>query len=105
MGLCLAESATGADGQISITAAGRGLVWHDWEDAYIVYQPSSTETHVFNDTTAAALGLLQTANASFAELHTRLAHSLEINPDELHRGDLAFVVNRLEELGLIEWAG
>ena len=45
------------------------------------------------------------AMSSFAELHTRLAHSLEIDPDELHRGDLAFVVNRLEELGLIEWLG
>ena len=101
----MAETASTADKRIVITAAGRGLVWQEWEDVYIVYQPSSTETHVFNDTTAAALDLLQTAPASFAELHTRLAHSLEIDPDELHRGDLAFVVNRLEELGLIEWLG
>ena len=101
----MAETASTADEQIGITAAGRGLVWQEWEDAYIVYQPTSTETHVFNDTTALALSLLQTAPASFADLHTSLAHSLEIDPDELHRGDLAFVVNRLEELGLIEWLG
>ena len=101
----MAETSATADERIGVTAAGLGLVWQEWDDVYIVYQPSSTETHVFNDTTAAALGLLQTAPACFAELHTRLAHSLEIDPNEIHQGDLAFVVNRLEELGLIEWLG
>ena len=33
-------------------SAGHDLVWIGWDDVYIVYQPASAETHVFNEVTA-----------------------------------------------------
>ena len=89
-------------GQISITAAGRELVWQDWNDVYVVFQPSSTETHVFNETTAVALRLLQSTPVELEELRILTAQSLGVAIEELLQENLTFVIRRLEELGLVE---
>jgi PqqD family protein of HPr-rel-A system len=87
-----------------ITSAGLELVWQDWEDVYIVYQPSSTETHVFNDTTATVLQSLEKDALTIADVAERTAQDLGLAPDELTHSDLSFAIKRLEELGLVEWS-
>jgi PqqD family protein of HPr-rel-A system len=88
-----------------LTSAGRELTWQDWDDVYIVYQPSSTETHVFNDTTAAVLQSLEKAALTITDVADQIAQDLALGCDELSSGDLSFALGRLEELGLIEWSG
>ncbi|WP_174624387.1 HPr-rel-A system PqqD family peptide chaperone [Candidatus Methylobacter favarea] len=88
-----------------LTHAGRELAWQEWDDVYIVYQPSSAETHVFNDTTAAVLQSLEKDVLTMAEIGDRTAQWLDLGRDELSSGDLSFALGRLEELGLIEWSG
>jgi PqqD family protein of HPr-rel-A system len=88
-----------------LTSAGRELTWQDWDDVYIVYQPSSTETHVFNDTTAAVLQSLEKAALTITDVADQIAQDLDLGCDELSSGDLSFALGRLEELGLIEWSG
>ena len=85
-----------------LTSAGRELAWQDWEDIYIVYQPSSTETHVFNDTTAAVLQSLEKGPLTMADVADRTAQNLGLDRDKLSSDDLSFAFGRLEELGLIE---
>jgi hypothetical protein len=41
------------------TAAEAGLIWENWDDIFLVYQPSSAETHVFNETTGSILTCLE----------------------------------------------
>jgi PqqD family protein of HPr-rel-A system len=79
------------------------LIWKDWGDVFIVYQPSSTETHVFNDTTYFLLDALANGLLPLATLREKTAESLQTSIDELSLDEINFAVARLEELGLVEW--
>ncbi len=84
------------------TAAGNGLLWRAWEDdLYIVYQPSSAETHVFNETTASLLRCLDESPVTLRQLKARAEDALGAQRGALAEADLAFAVRRLDELGLI----
>lgn len=69
---------------------------------FIVYQPSSGETHVFNETTALILRGLEQSAKSLDELREFTAGELGIAAGDLDADDLAFAMARIEELGLIE---
>lgn len=84
------------------THDGRWLEWHEWDDVFIVYQPSSAETHVFNETTALILKCLEHGPMSVDEVKMQTEVALGAGPGELADDDFAFATMRLEELGLIE---
>lgn len=81
--------------------AGQSLVWQRWDSLYIVYQHSSAETHVFNETTASILQALEAGPLSIQEVKDWTEADLGIVRGGLGAEDLAFAVERLEELGLI----
>ena len=89
--------------QIKASKEVLSLRWQDYEDVSIVYQPSSSETHVFNEITSTTISLLENPFSDIAQLHRKLTEELEIGLDELGINDVNFVVGRLEELGLIDW--
>ena len=84
------------------TLAGRGLRWDKWDGVYIVYQPSSAETHVFNETTALILKCLEYGPLSADDVKEQTEVALGVAPGELAKEDFAFATSRLEELGLID---
>ena len=85
------------------TFAGKRLQWQEWDEFYIVYQPSSAETHVFNETTALILKCLNEMPLLVDALKERTEASLGVGQGELVADDFAFATMRLEELGLIEY--
>jgi PqqD family protein of HPr-rel-A system len=85
-----------------LVSALRELTWQDWDDVYIVYQPSSAETHVFNETTALILKCLEPGPLLADEVKVLTEAALGIGPGELSKEDFAFATSRLEELGLID---
>lgn len=85
-----------------LTAAAQDILWHYWDDVYIVYQPSSAETHVFNETTALILKCLECGPLSADEVKEQAEAALGVAPDKLPKEDFAFATSRLEELGLID---
>lgn len=87
---------------LDASVAGRGLLWQEWDEAYVVYQPSSAETHVFNETTALILKCLEQGPLSAEGVKNRTEAALGVDQGELAADDFAFAVGRLEELGLIE---
>ena len=89
---------------LGLTSASRGLVWQDWDDVYLVYQPSSAETHVFNDTTTLILKCLEQGQLSTEGVKLWTETALGVGQGDLAADDFAFAVERLEELGLIERA-
>ena len=89
---------------LGLTSASRGLVWQDWDDVYLVYQPLSAETHVFNDTTALILKCLEHGQLSTEGVKNWTEAALGVGQGELAADDFAFAVGRLEELGLIQGA-
>jgi PqqD family protein of HPr-rel-A system len=78
------------------------LEWQAWDDVYIVYQPCSAETHVFNETTALILRCLENGVLSADVLKERTEAALGVDAGELAADDFVFATMRLEELGLIE---
>jgi PqqD family protein of HPr-rel-A system len=83
--------------------AGQELKWVSLDNIHIVYQYSSAETHVFNETTASILGCLQSGPLSLLNLRMRTESDLGLVAGEhLAAEDFSFAINRLEELGLIE---
>jgi PqqD family protein of HPr-rel-A system len=80
----------------------RELIWQDFDDIYIVYQLSSAETHVFNETTALILKCLEVGPLPADEVKVKTEAALGLSPGELAKEDFAFATLRLEELGLID---
>jgi PqqD family protein of HPr-rel-A system len=87
---------------LRLTAAGRDLAWEGWEDLHVVFQRTSGETHVFNETTRAILGRLQDGPLALDEMVRLLARAMGIDEAGLAREDFLAVTARLDELGLIE---
>ncbi len=89
---------------MKLESSARELLWQEWDDVYIVYQPSSTETHVFNGTTALILESLEQGPLSMEEVMDCIRTGLEAKRGDLDPADISFAVARLEELGLIAWS-
>ena len=70
---------------------------------YIVFQPPSAETHVFNETTALILKCLEQGSRSIGAVKNWTEAALEVGQGDLAEEDFAFATMRLEELGLIEY--
>ncbi len=87
---------------VMLASAAEGLLWQDWGDEYIVYQISSAETHVFNETTALILERLKQGPASLEEIGEWIVTDLGIEGYELSIADLVSAAGRLDELGLID---
>jgi PqqD family protein of HPr-rel-A system len=103
-GICNHDFGIKAVRRLSLTPAGRELEWQGWEDVFSVYQPSSTETHVFNDMTAALLQSLEKGALTMADVAEAAAAILDMSRNELSDKDLSFAIGRLEELGLVDWS-
>lgn len=88
---------------IFMTAEGKGLVWQQWDEFYIVYQPSSTETHVLNETSALILISLEKIPLSSNGVMAWILENFGFENDELVQEDFDFAISRLVELGLINW--
>lgn len=88
---------------LAIAPAGASLQWQCWDGDYIAYQPASTETHVFNESTALILQSLQAEGPlSVGDLVERIAQAFGGDAADLSISDLRFTLDRLETLGLIE---
>ncbi len=85
-----------------LISAHRELIWREWDDVSVVYQLSSAETHVFNETTVLILKCLEHGPLSPEEAKAKTEGALGVGPGELATDDFAFATFRLEELGLID---
>lgn len=86
----------------ALTPAGRGLLWQNWEGGHLVYQPSSTETHAFNETAAWALRRLGQGAATMDEVAGWWADAMGVERSAISAKDFESALARLDELGLVE---
>lgn len=99
----MASPVDGARHIVAPAPAGRALRLQKWDDIYIVYQPSSTETHVFNETTALIIGCLEHGPRPIQRVKSWTEAALGVDQGELGADTFAFALARLEELGLVEY--
>ena len=88
---------------LTLASAAGELLWAEWDDVYAVYQPSSTETHLFNETTALILKALKAGPSSQEGVKEWVSSALGLEENSLFSKDLEMALGRLEVLGLIEW--
>ena len=85
-----------------LSPVGSSLQWQEWDDVYVVYQPSSAETHVFNESTALILKCLEHGPRSIKGVRDWTEKTLGVVQGDLDADVFEFATMRLEELGLIE---
>ncbi len=79
-----------------------GLLWREWDGEFVVFHPPSGDTHLLNAFAAEVLLSLAERPAGLPELMARLARDagLEAGPEQ--EGQVAKLLARLQELGLVE---
>lgn len=88
---------------IALIPSDRSLICEKLDDLYIVFQPASAETHVFNETTFLILERLKNGPCSLDGVKSWTEESLGVLLGEIDIDEFAFATRRLEELGLIEF--
>ncbi len=78
------------------------LHWRHWEEAYILFNAASAQTHMLNEFGKAVLELLAQTPHSTAELSRPLAARLALDWNAEAQRYLQDLLVDLDELGLIE---
>lgn len=77
------------------------MLWRDWGDLFVAYQPSSAETHAFDWVTRSLLEAGKEASLTLDEFVQELVSDFDLKSEQIQNLDLTQVVKRLDELGLI----
>ena len=73
-----------------------------WGGDYVVYNPLSGDTHIFDLVAGEVLHALERGAGSEPELRQRVAALLEVPDDAALAAEVRRIVAQLDELGLIE---
>ncbi len=77
--------------------------WRSWDaDEHVVYHTVSGDTHLLNGVAAAVLRCLQKESVSTEELVGRVSHTLSIEPTLEFKREIERLLDRFDQLGLIE---
>ncbi len=85
-----------------LTDSGQELLWQKWDDAFVLFQPSSAETHFINEISAFILERLAQEPVGLETLGKLIDMEFEQVGEKIIPEALDFWINRLEELGLID---
>jgi len=77
------------------------LLWAEWDNEFIVYHKPSGKTHLVNALSRELIEQILTTPLSTDEIAGTLATELGIECTELHVANIAGLLKRLDELGLI----
>jgi PqqD family protein of HPr-rel-A system len=78
------------------------LSWKRFDDEFIVFNASSGDTHLLNLISTEALRCLEESPTTAAELSRRVAERLGLFDSEDTQRQVAELLSRLDELGLVE---
>lgn len=78
------------------------LLWKEWDQTVVLYQPSSGKTHFLNPLSATLLEVVATSPGSASSIAQRSAHALELDCEGEFEANVLRVLTRFEHLGLVE---
>jgi PqqD family protein of HPr-rel-A system len=78
------------------------LGWRCWGGDYVVFNPSSGQTHLLDVVTGRIVTELTDGSRDLLEIRSRIAKFLEVPDDDRLASTVANILIRLEEVGLIE---
>jgi PqqD family protein of HPr-rel-A system len=80
------------------------LQWKRWGDEFIVFNPTSGQTHLLNLVAGKALKLLEESPASPSEIIDRLCETTGIESSTEFAEHIRRLFSEFDELGLVELA-
>ncbi|MFQ5466610.1 MAG: HPr-rel-A system PqqD family peptide chaperone [Kiloniellaceae bacterium] len=83
-------------------SSDQDLSWRQWDGDYVVFNPASGDTHVLDIATGEVLMRLAAGPASIEEIAECLAAFLQVDKDSDLAEAARDMVQKLDELGLIE---
>lgn len=78
------------------------LLWRQWGDEYVVFNPASGDTHVLNEVAAQALQRLEQSPADTRDLTAHIRAAIHIDPDDQLLRHMEGLIDQFDELGLTE---
>jgi PqqD family protein of HPr-rel-A system len=78
------------------------LSWKFWDNEFVVYNPVTGSTHLFDYFSGEVLKRLEARPASRSDLVSRLSQELEIEPEDKLNERIGDLLLRFFELNLIE---
>ena len=78
------------------------LVWSEWEDASIVYDPRSGHTQVLNEFARELLALFEDGPKTFDQIFDEFEGILESPLDDVTKNNIVETVVGFDTMGLIE---
>lgn len=88
---------------IALIPSDRPLICQKLDELYIVFQPASAETHVFNETSFLILERLKNGPCTLDDIKSWTEEALGVQVGAIDIDEFSFATHRLEELGLIEY--
>ncbi|MCP5382877.1 MAG: HPr-rel-A system PqqD family peptide chaperone [Kordiimonadaceae bacterium] len=79
-----------------------GLIWSEWEDASIVYDPRSGHTQVLNEFARELLALYEDGPKSLDQLLAEFSKIIDAEPDATTTQNIIETVAGFDNMGLIE---
>ena len=79
-----------------------GLLWSEWDDACIVYDPRSGHTQVLNDFARELLALYEDGPKNLNALLVEFEKIIEAPLDEATKTQIVDTVSGFDKMGLIE---
>jgi len=76
--------------------------WRHWDDESVLYDPRSGQTHLLTALAADVLLALEEAAGDAPELAAMVARQRQLDPAPELTGDIAALLQQLDDLGLIE---
>ena len=77
------------------------LLWAEWDNEFIVYHKPSGKTHLVNALSRQLIAQILTTPLTTDEIARTLATELCIECSEQHVANIAGLLDRLDELGLV----
>ena len=79
-----------------------GLIWSEWDDASIVYDPRSGHTQVLNEFARELFALYEDGPKTLDQLLSEFEKIIEAEADETTRKNIIETVSGFDSMGLIE---
>ncbi len=78
------------------------LLWHEWDNEYVVYHSGSGDTHLLNFLAAHLLQYLTSHTASMSEIIAHLISACQLDVDDDFQDSIENMMKEFSRLGLVE---
>ena len=81
---------------------GCQLLWHTWDEEYVIFNTSSGDTHLLDKVSGEILKILEEQSTDLAQLVVKSVERLGLDPNPANTSRIEDLIAKFCELDLIE---